>query len=80
VLSDWGSCCFSGYVNQFFDAKIFVERLQSGEFDGNIHSELQKLTLEQLEEVARLVVERFPDLTLPDRQEFGTRDQAADGS
>ena len=39
-----------------FDAQQFLDRLSLGEFDGRIPDELRKLTHEQIEEVALLMI------------------------
>jgi hypothetical protein len=36
----------------------FLEKLDSGELDGNVTPEMQKLSQEQLEELARIIIER----------------------
>jgi|HubBroStandDraft_5_1064220.scaffolds.fasta_scaffold2730162_1 hypothetical protein len=41
-----------------FDAHTFLDRLSLGEFDGRIPDELRKLTHEQIEEVALLMIKR----------------------
>ncbi len=41
-----------------FDAKQFLDRLSLGEFDGRIPEELRKLTHEQIEQVALLMIAR----------------------
>ncbi len=41
-----------------FEAQKFLDRLSLGEFDGRIPEELRKLTHEQIEEVALLMIQR----------------------
>ena len=41
-----------------FDAQQFLDRLNMGEFDGHIPEELRKLTHEQIEQVALLMIKR----------------------
>jgi hypothetical protein len=41
-----------------FDAQKFLDRLSLGEFDGRIPEELRKLTHEQIEEVALLMIKQ----------------------
>ena len=41
-----------------FDAQRFLDRLSLGEFDGRIPEELRKLTHEQIEEVALLMIKQ----------------------
>jgi hypothetical protein len=42
-------------MNDPFDSERFLERMQSGEFDGRIVDEMAKLTTAQLEQVAALL-------------------------
>lgn len=48
-------------MTEAFDPKIFLEKFNNGDFDGKVLVELQKLTYEQMEEVARLLGTPFED-------------------
>jgi len=39
----------------------FLKKMEAGDFDGNLTSEIKKLSKEELEEVAGLLVEYGPD-------------------
>ncbi len=43
-------------MSETFDAQKFLDRLNLGQFDGRIPEELRKLTHEQIEEVALLMI------------------------
>ncbi len=59
-------------VEKSFDPARFVSMMQCGVFDGRLHSELERLSREQLEQVAILLAQRNKrDKALvprPDRQ------------
>ena len=40
------------------DAKVFIEKLDSGEFDGHLFEEIRKLRAEHLAKVCRMLVKR----------------------
>ena len=40
----------------------FLKKMDAGDFDGNLTSEIKKLSKEDLEEVAGLLVEHGPDI------------------
>jgi len=46
-------------MSNTFDAAAFLARLQTGEFDGQLHQVIATLTHEQLEQVALLMAERL---------------------
>ena len=51
------ACATVWIVDTPFNAAAFFAQLQSGEFEGRLTKELSKLTREQLEQVALLLVE-----------------------
>jgi len=44
------------YLN--FSAQEFVEKMELGLFDGRLHEEIEKLSYDQLREVARIFTQR----------------------
>ena len=42
-----------------FNAEVFLNQIEMGVFNGHLHEELDKLTHEQLEEVALLMARRL---------------------
>ena len=48
----------SDYV--YKSAAEFISKMDSGVFDGSLTAEVKKLSSEQLEQIALLLVERYP--------------------
>ena len=49
-------------ANKMSDASDdFLKKMEAGDFDGNLTSEIQKLSKEELEKVAGLLIEHGPD-------------------
>jgi len=46
-------------VNRIFKAEEFLDQLSRGTFDGCLHDELSKLSIEQLKQVALLMTRRL---------------------
>jgi len=44
--------------NDFNFLQDFLQKMDSGELDGNLVSEIKRLTREQLEKIAQILVER----------------------
>jgi hypothetical protein len=44
--------------NDFKSPQDFIQKMDSGELDGNLASEIKKLTREQLEGIAQILTER----------------------
>ena len=44
--------------NNFKSSQDFMQKMDSGELDGNLASEINKLTREQLEEIVHILMER----------------------
>ena len=50
--------CLDELLMNGFDANDFARRLQAGEFDNALNDTIEKLTTEQLREIALLVFKR----------------------
>ena len=46
-------------MDRAFDADEFLKKLDRGDFDGRLQEEFTKLPPEQLEQVAKLLAERY---------------------
>jgi hypothetical protein len=44
--------------DKYLSAEDFLRKMDSGEFSGSLRHELTKLSREQLEELARILIER----------------------
>jgi hypothetical protein len=44
--------------NDFKSPQDFIQKMDSGELDGNLASEIKKLTREQLEGIAQILMDR----------------------
>ena len=49
---------FPAVVGDTFDPAMFLATVQSGALDGRLHQELAKLIRDQLEEVAKQLIEQ----------------------